>query len=201
MKQITIFIAILIVASLVSYAEAHEGMIALYADPSPESCQAILPELTMIDLSLFYIRGDGPVMANACEFRLLKSNDNILISSPEFDESLGLVWCIGFLESGISICYHLGEDWCFEEEYSFLGTIPVMNISDPDTFTVSVVGYPGGGGGTGLAINTCAQGFPLHLVIGGTFVFNGTCESPENPFQDPTPIQSSTWGAIKGLFK
>jgi hypothetical protein len=43
--------------------------------------------------------------------------------------------------------------------------------------------------------------YPEHEVIGGTFVFNGTCDSPENPFQSPTGIESSSWGAIKNLFK
>lgn len=199
---LNIAIAIFIIAFFISPIKAHEGMLALYADPSPTSCQAILPELTMINLSLFYIRGDGPYMGIACEFRLVKSSDEIQISTPVFDESLGTVGYFGSLESGIMIAFHMGENgWCFEEDYVFLGTIPIANISDPDTFTVSVVDAPRGIQEPRIAITLCLEGSPAHTVIGGTFVFNGTCQSPENPFQTPTTVQSSTWGAIRGLFR
>ena len=182
---------------------AHEAMFALYADPSASSCQAILPELTMIDLSLFYVRGDGPAMGPTNEFRIQKSNDDIQIGWPAWSEELGLVAVFGSLESGITVAYNMGEqDRCREEDYVFLAIIPITNISDPDTFTISIVDRPRGKVlQPTISITLCEEPYPIYEVLGGTFVFNGTCASPENPFQDPTPVQSSTWGAIKGLYK
>ena len=182
---------------------AHEGMIALYADPDASSCEAVLPELYVIDLSLFYIRGDGPRIGKAVEFRLLKSNDDFQLAGPIWAEEHGYVMTIGNLESGITIAYHAGTGfWCFEDEaHAFLGTVQVFNISDPDTFTVSVVEHPMEGVlEPWIGIVECEPMYPKHEVIGGTFVFNGSCNSPQDPFGNAMSTQSSTWGAIKGLF-
>jgi len=177
-----IVIAISILACSITPSHAHEGMIALYDDISASRCQAILPELTVKSLFLFYIRGDGPQLGQCCEFRLIKSVENIQFGMPIWNESHGFVSTLGDLESGITICYGAGDVWCGEGDITFLGTIPVANISDPDTFTVTVAEHPALAPEPGIHIVICDPENPIHEVIGGTFVFNGTCESPENPF-------------------
>ena len=202
-KTVIIILSVLVVTIVATAARAHEGMIALYADETPSSCQAILPELQIIDLSLFYIRGDGPRFGKGCEFRLSKSSSGILLSSPVFSPSHGTVLTLGGLESGIAITYHGGEpNWCAADNDVFLlGTFPVLNLSDPDTFTVSVVQTTLCAPKCGIFILRCSGTDRKYNVIGGTFIFNGDCNSPENPFGSPVGVESSSWGAIKSLYK
>ena len=193
--------SILVVTLVVSPTRAHEGMIALYADQTASSCQVDLPEFQLINLSLFYIRGDGPRFGKVCEFRLLKSTDGIQFGSPIWGPEHGTVLTIGNLETGIAIGYHAGEGWCPpDEDTFFMGTIPVMNISDPDTFTVSVVKTLECAPTCGIFTVSCVDGLIIYELIGGTFVFNGTCNSPEDPFGTSLGVESSSWGAIKKIY-
>ena len=184
--------------------EAHEGMIAFFSDQSTSSCHVILPEFQVYRLPLYYIRGDGPRFRNACQFRVLKSSTGITLGMPEFDPSIhGLVITSGSLEGDyIMIGYFAGESRCAPDEDVFLLChVPVVNISDPDSFTVSIVET--------ISHHECLRGiriipcgtFDEYDVIGGTFVFNGDCYAPEDPFGNPTATENTSWGTIKLLLQ
>ena len=180
----------------------HEGMIAFFSDQSASSCQVILPEYGVIKLPLFYIRGDGPRFGQVCKFRVLRSSTGMELGYPEFSEEHGLVSTLGNLETGITIGYHFGYEWCApeDEDAFYLCTIPIFNLSDPDTFTVTVAeNIDGSPACHTLTVVPCEDLENPHEVIGGTFVFNGDCHSPEEPFALPTAAERSSWGAIKEL--
>ena len=77
----------------------------------------------------------------------------------------------------------------------------MLNLSDPDKFTVSVVQTTECALVCGIFIARCGDGHHKVNVIGGTFVFNGDCDNPDNPFGIPVGVESSSWGAIKNLYK
>lgn len=181
---------------------AHDGLIAFFSDQSTSSCHVILPEFQVYRLPLFYIRGDGPRLGNACEFRVAKSSTGMILGAPEFTAGHGLVSTLGSLEGGITISYHAGENWCApDEDVYLLCYVPVTNLSDTDTFTVSIVPDPT------CPVPYCARAiipcgiWECYSVAGGTFVFNGDCYTPEDPFGSPVGVESSSWGAIKKLFE
>ena len=80
-----------------------------------------------------------------------------------------------------------------------LGTIPVMNIADPDTFTVKVVPDPATQP-QAILIVECNSSHSLYVVSGGTFVFNGECATPNDPY-GALAAKATTWGAIKELYR
>ena len=205
MKKLLTAMLIVLVAQLAAAASAHEGMIALYSDPSANSCQVDLPQFQLVNLSLFYIRGDGPKFAGACEFRLSKSVDGIQFGMPVWNPNHGLAISLGQLATGIVVAFHAGENpsWCLTNGYEdncLLGTIPVLNMSESGPFIISVIDSPLQRIHPGIYIAECSTGFPQRRVIGGTFVFNGDCYIPEDPFGTALGIETSTWGAIKEIF-
>lgn len=179
-------------------AAAHDGMIGLFADAEATDCDGNVGKCHSGSMYLMYVRGNGPEIAQCVEFKLLKSSECVQFLDPVW---AGNSLTIGTMETGISICIHVGDSWCSGgETVSYLGTIGVANFSDPDTFAVSVVKNPRC---QPPAINVaeCASGFPIHEVIGGTFIFNGRCHSPENPFAFSVAVRETTWGALKNLYR
>ena len=179
-------------------ASAHDGMIALFADMEATDCDASISKCHAVPLYLMYVRGSGPEIAQCVEFKLLKSTEGAEFLDPVW---AGNSLTIGTIETGISICIHVGDSWCSgSESVSYIGTISAVNFSDPDTFSVSVVANPKT---QPPAINVaeCQPGFPIHEVIGGTFIFNGRCHSPENPFAWNVAVRATTWGALKNLYQ
>jgi hypothetical protein len=178
-------------------ASACDGMLALFADPSGGSCDAQIGFCDPVPLYLLYVRGTGPAMGPAAAFRLLKSTSDVMFLEPEWSGD-HLTW--GSLESGMDLAFNTGTPgWCSgDAAVSYVGTIPVLNLGDPDTFTVRVVDQPYY---SGVVIVLCEPGFPKHWVTGGTFVFNGECYSPEDPFAENVAVEPSSWGAIKSLYR
>jgi hypothetical protein len=188
----------LLVLLCASGAGAHDGMIALFADMDATDCDANVCKCHSAELYLMYVRGNGPEIANCAEFRLLKSSGGVAFLDPQW---AGYSLAIGTMETGISVCIHAGETWCSgSETVSYIGTIGVANFSDADTFSVSVVVNPRA---QPPAINVleCLAGYPIHEVIGGTFIFNGKCHSPENPFAWNIAVHETTWGSLKNLYR
>jgi hypothetical protein len=179
-------------------AQSHEGMIALYADEAATDCDAVILPTQTVNLYLFYVRGDGPDMGNAYEFKLAKSSEGAVFG--QFVLPANTIH-IGQVEEGISVAFvgsgNVGEGL----DLLFLGTIPVTDISETGPFTVSVVEDPHARGGAGVFITLYVPlVHPMYRVIGGTFVFNGSCSSPENP-AEITATTPSNWGAIKSLYR
>jgi hypothetical protein len=191
-----VLLSLVLVACLAAGANAQQGMLALFSDTESHQCHMTLGTYQTGNLYLMYVRGDGPRMGNAYEFKLLKSSAGSAILTPIWPESIVLT--LGAVETGIS----LSAAECFpDEDCVSLGTIPVMNVSDPDTFTVEVVPDPEQIPQHAIVIVECEAEYPIYIALpGGAFVFNGGCYSPLEPF-GPLGVEETTWGAIKELYR
>jgi len=197
MKNLLLSVAL--VACLAAGANAHSGMLALFSDTENHQCHAALGTYQTGNLYLMYVRGDGPSMGPGYEFKLLKSTSLAIFLSPTWPSNIITEIIIGTIETGISLVTWEAE--CFPDQaYVPLGTIPVMNIADPDTFTVRVVPDPQQVPEHAIVIALCAPDWPLHIVSGGTFVFNGVCLDPLYPY-GALATKETTWGAIKELYR
>jgi hypothetical protein len=189
-------LAIVLTVCLTAGANAHQGMLALFADTNNRECHTALGVGQIGNLYLMYVRGDGPRMGNAYEFKLLNSTAGVAFLPPVWPSSIITPMIFGTIETGISL---VRQD-CFEDQdYVPLGTIPIMNISDPDTFTVKVVEAPNEVDHL-LLITLCNPYADAYVVLGGMFVFNAGCSSPEDPF-GVVATKATTWGAVKDLYR
>jgi hypothetical protein len=191
MKRTFVLLTLLLV--LASGAHAHEGMLALFTNENASDCDANLAPFEVMDVHLFYVRGDGPEMGGAFEFRIAASSDFIEFGVPTWHPSVEM-HALGSLEEGIAVA---ASHWLGVDLYSvYLGTIPVINTGEEGEVTVSIVDHPGSIPEPGIFITLTDHNRSKHRVHGGVFVFNGTCVSP---LAGPTATESSTWGAIKSM--
>ena len=177
-------------------ALACDGILSLFADQSADKCSAELSCCQSVPMYLMYVRGDGPEIANGMAFKLEKSSAGAAFLEPQWP---GDFLQFGSLEDGIDVVVRAGDNWCSgAETVSYMGTIPVVNFAETGEFTVKVVDSPYYGG---VIVTLCAPGYPLYHVTGGTFVFNGKCKSPEDPYGTLLAIEQSSWGGIKSLYR
>ncbi len=195
MKRLLFSSALL--ALLVCSASAHQGMLALFADPLGGSCNANIGACEPVPIYLVYIRGSGPEISNGMSFRLVKSTTGAAFLEPQWP---GEHIAYGGLETGIDVVVRAGEGWCLgDNDMAYMGTISVINYADPDTFTVRVAENPFY---SNIVVTLCQPSYPQYdRVKGGTFVFNGKCHSPEDPFGENVAVENLTWGSIKELFR
>jgi hypothetical protein len=181
----------------VAGANACDGMLSLFSDQAGGSCDAVIGYCEPVPLYLLYVRGTGPEIAGGVAFRLLKSTTGVMFLEPQWS---GDNLSFGSLESGIDVVFNAeAGGWCSgSASVAYVGTIPVINFSDPDTFAVSVVDQPFY---SGVVVIECLPGNPQYHVRGGTFIFNGECRSPEDPFGEHVAVAASSWGAIKSLYR
>ena len=171
-------LVILLVFLIPFGAYAHEGMIALVADPAMLDCDDGIEPGTLVNLYLYYMRGDGPYNFGCAQFKLLCSTDEVFVIDPDWvPDALPL----GDVTEGIMVCT-TGDGYCDADQIYF-GTIPIFNFSDNDTFTVSVTdpvfnGYP-----DDIKIVMCDEYRTTVVVAGNTYIFNGNCER-----EDDSPI-------------
>jgi hypothetical protein len=192
-RLLFVMILVLAVAGAVS---AHNGVLSLFADQSADECSAELSCCQSVPMYLMYVRGDGPEITSGMAFKLEKSSAGAAFLEPEWP---GDFIQFGSLQDGIDVVVRAGEGWCSgAETVSYMGTIPVVNFSESGEFTVSVVEAPYYGG---VIVALCQQGYPLYHVTGGTFVFNGTCKCPEDPFGEILAVETTSWGGIKSLYR
>lgn len=200
MKVLSMVLGFVVIAFLSCTAvSAHDGMVTLFASESGNDCDANLPPGQSIDLYLFYMRDAGPEIGACCAMRLLKSSSAVELHSFAQAPPPGERLCIGNINDGISFCNHAGHGlWCETgKDVVLLGAITVTNVAEEGPFTIEVVGNPNEPG-IHLAITTCDD-CAKHAVIGGTFVFNGTCDDPEYG-SGPVGTKDSSWGAIKAFY-
>jgi len=189
-----LLLSIVLVACLVAGANAHSGMLALFSDTENHDCHAALGIGQTGNLYLMYVRGDGPPMGKAYEFRLLKSTSQAAFLTPVWPT---IVPPLGNLETGIT----LTSPGCFQDEaYVPLGTIPILNFADPDTFTVKVAEDPSAIPVPMVLITKCDNYNSIYYILGGTFVFNADCHAPEDPY-GVLAVKETSWGAIKELYR
>lgn len=169
MKKV-IVLAQIAVALLAGSLSAHEGMLALYSDMDRTATIGAIPAGGTYNLELFYVKGDGPFIGVACEFRLSLSTEGAAFLDPVWSEEVEVT--LGSIAGGIALT---GDGTCLGSvpygEYNeivHIGSIPVINLSESDPFTVSVEGWSG----DLPLITACAAGHPIHEVQGGQFLFN-----------------------------
>ena len=163
-------VGMLIAVMLVGSASAQDAMIGLFANSAVNENNAELPAGEIFNLGIYYIQGSGPVLGHACEFRLVLSTLDAAFLMPVWSEYI--MAAMGDVESGISITASVCMGERFGRHYGIvhLGTVPVRNHADFDTFTVSLVGHPGVNP-PAVQITRCSDGHPIHEVQGGTFTF------------------------------
>ena len=168
---------------LCASAFAHEGMIALFTDSTLIDCDDEIKRWEVKDIYLFYLRGYGPDALSGYQFRFLVSSPDVLIMNPTWPPNSmpvgDVTECMQVVGLG-SFCDQWGTGDAF-----YLGTIPVANFGDMDTFTISVVDPIGPlpPDTDTLLILLCEPEFSKYPVIGDKFVFNGH----HTPIENPTP--------------
>ena len=179
----------LLVIMLFGSALAHNGALSLYIlDQTVLICNKDIGFLENAIISLYYIKDLGDDLGKAVEFKLLSSDPSGIFIGETW--STQITATLGDVDNGISLaastCMGPGED------VVFIGDITVFYSNfTPTTFTVRVVDHPTTQP-PGIFITLCDAGNTLQSVLGGTFVFNGSC----NPGVQPT-----SWGAIKELYR
>jgi hypothetical protein len=192
----TLLTVMILVLAFGVAANAHNGVLSLFADQSADKCSAELACCTTVPMYLMYVRGDGPEITSGFAFRLAKSSSGAAFLEPQW---AGTALAFGSLLDWIDLVIHTGSNWCSgTEPVSYVGTIPVVNFSESGEFTVSVVDAPNYGG---VVVTLCTNPIRLYNVIGGTFVFNGLCKCPEDPFGAIAAVEQSSWGSIKSMFR
>ena len=143
-------------------------------------------------------------MGNAYEFRLVKSSEGVLFTSLSYPLSAQPCTILGDLESGAAIIRNAGtklEDLCDDSQMEIhLATISILNLSDADSFMVTVKEYPGPQYPPGPRITGCEEYAVIYDVAGGSFVFNGTCYEPLDPL-GLVATESTSWGAVKSMYR
>jgi hypothetical protein len=180
----------LFVILLVGSAGAHNGALSLYTDATITVCNKAIASFETDTIRLYYVRDNGPDLGNAVEFRLETSIAEALFIGTEWNSQINNT--LGDITSGISLtaAQCLGAD----ASVVYIGSIFVMYTGfafPAETFTVRVVEDPTSQP-PAISITICDPFQTIQDVLGGTFVFNGSC----NP-----GVQETSWGAIKELYK
>ena len=179
----------LLVIMLFGSALAHNGALSLYIlDQTVMICNQDLAPDAIAIISLYYIKDLGEDLGKAVEFKLLSSDPSAFFVDVAWSSQI--VAPLGTVDNGIALtasaCMGVGEN------VVFIGDITVYHDDSPSgTFTVRVVDHPTAQP-PGIYITLCDSGNTRQSVLGGTFVFNGSC----NPGVQPT-----SWGAIKELYR
>ncbi len=186
MKRLSIMVMSIVI--LFSLAYAHDGAISLYTDETATDCDANLNIFQSDTVYVLYIRDNGPQLGRALQFRLLSSTASLNVISEAWRPDMILT--IGNVFSGISLTATdcLGA----QQDNVYIGMVAFLNVGDTDTFTVRVVDDPNAAPDPGIFITLCETGDPMYRVLGGTFVYNGSC----NP-----GVEATSWGAIKSMYK
>ena len=164
-----LLLATLAVALFAGSPSAHEGRLALFADMNGSVDYGTLAAGDTLNLLLFYLKGDGPVLGNAVEFKLSLSTGGAAFKAPVWASDVILT--LGTIEDGIALTGNrcLGSNRYGEAiEAAYIGTIPVVNLSEMDGFVARVEGVmepvP--------IITICTPDQPIYGVQGGEFRFN-----------------------------
>jgi len=187
MKKLAIAMTVLMIISSVSFA--HNGAISLYLDETPSDCDYDLPLFLAVDIYILHIRGNGPELGKAVQFRILSTSPALQIGNEEWNPAKTLT--MGSLTDGISVSFGntcLGQG----NDVTYIGKFQVFNTGDTDTARVKVVDDPTDKTSPGIYITICDENNTKYRVLGGTFVINGSC--------DPA-VEPKSWGAIKSMFE
>jgi hypothetical protein len=169
------------------YLYGH-GMLALFADPEGTDCDLDIGLYQTKDLYLFYVRGNGPILGNALEFRIRSSTTGAVLLTPEWSGDIALT--MGDVNSGISLtgtrCLGITQIGDTLDKV-YIGKIPTFNISETDTFNMRIVDDPNASP-PGTYITACDRYNTLVDIFGGALTFNGQCNSEVESAVAPTRI-------------
>jgi len=178
----------LLVIMLFGSGLAHTGAISLYImDQTVMICNKDLGYLETATIGVYYVKDLGYDLGNALEFKLISSNPASYFGTVTWVPEITVI--MGDIESGISLT--AGACLGFGQDVVHVGDVDVFLADQPTLFTVRVIDNPNAAP-PGIHITRCDENQTQQTVLGGTFVFNGTC----NPGVEPT-----TWSAIKELYK
>lgn len=188
MKKLAL--GVLLVMVLSGSAFAHNGALSLYTNQSIARCDSTIGPLSTVTINMYYVKDLGVNLGNAVEFRLINSDPRAIFTNTVWSPAITL--SLGTVDAGIS----LTGPSCLggTENVTYIGAIDVFwaDFATPvPTFTVSVVGDPTADP-PGIYVLQCNPANTRISVLGGTFVFNGSC----NP-----GVQPKSWGAIKELYR
>lgn len=185
MKKLVLSVLFILIVAVNGLA--HEGTLGLYVDETLNDCDATLG-VAVFDLNLYYWRDQGFDLGNACEFRMVITSPLAFFQEPTWADNIEVT--IGSIVTGIS----LTGSTCLGSamDIVYLGTIPVFNVGDMDTFFVRVVNHPTSYPNPSIYVTVCDPFQTKREVLGGWFVFNGTCNVESDP---------KSWGAIKNLYR
>jgi len=188
MKKLAL--GVLLVMVLSGSAFAHNGALSLYTNQAIAACDTTMGALATVTINMYHVKGLGPNLGHAVEFRLTTSDPRAIFVNTAWSSAITVF--LGTVESGISLTGSqcLGST----ENITFIGAIDVFwaDFSLPvPTFTVNVVADPNSEP-AGIWVTQCDDQQTRLAVLGGTFVFNGSC----NP-----GVQAKSWGAIKDLYR
>lgn len=183
----------LFVVLLCGSAVAHNGALSLYTDQTIQVCSGPIGSFEIDTIGLYYVRDNGPDLGNAVEFKLEFSIVDALLLGTEWNSQFSVF--LGDVLAGISAtatnCIGASEPIVYIASFQIMYSGFVF---PPETFTARIVPDPSPlpENPAVLAITACLPGNPIYEVLGGTFVFNGSC----NP-----GVTESSWGAIKELYR
>ncbi|MGD1049021.1 MAG: hypothetical protein ABR899_09780 [Candidatus Krumholzibacteriaceae bacterium] len=187
MKKLAL--GVLLVMAFSGSAFAHNGALSLYTDQTISICDMTMGALETHTINMYYVKDQGVNLGNAVEFRLTASDPRAIFTNEAWNPLITLA--LGTVDGGISLTASncLGGT----ENVTFIGGIDVFwaDVSTPPTFTVNVVPDQTADP-PGIYVLQCNGQQTRVSVLGGTFVFNGSC----NP-----GVQPKSWGAIKDLYR
>jgi hypothetical protein len=185
MKKVAL--SALFVVLFLGNAAGHNGSVSLFTDETIQVCNKALGYLETDTIGVYYVRDNGYDLGIGVEFKVESSSAQVNIIGWQWSELINNE--IGNPNSGVS----LAASQCIggAENVAFIGFIYVFCSSpSPTRYTLHIVDNPDS---QPPAINIVrCDVLELYPVIGGWFVFNGSC----NP-----AVESKSWGAIKELFK
>jgi hypothetical protein len=171
-------------------ALAHNGAISLYTSETISTCSMPITPLGTDTIRVYYVKDQGVILGFAVQFRMLASNDFAIFTGATWTPQVQVI--LGDLDNGIALAANqcLGSS----ANVAYIGRVYVFwsDFSTPvPKFSVSIVAHPEAQP-PGIYITQCNAQQTKWAVLGGTFVFNGSC----NP-----GIEPKSWGAIKDLFR
>lgn len=178
----------LFVMLLFGSANAHQGALSLFTDATLLGCSSPIYSFESDTISMFYLRDLGPDLGNAVEFKIESSSPDMLFIGTSWNSQINVT--LGDILTGISLtaAQCLGAN----EPVVYIGAISMMYTGfTSDPFTVKVVEDPNAVP-PGIYITECDPLNPVYAIIGGTFVYNGSCVPG---------VKETSWGAIKALYK
>lgn len=186
MRKLALFVALTMLMPAAAFA--HNGALSLYMDQTISDCDAPIGAFETVVIKMYYVRDQGFDLGNAVQFKLALSTTNAIFTPPPTWNPLFTV-TLGDIDNGQS----LAAGGCLGVGFNvvYIGDISVLNFGEFGPFTCKVLPAPNAEP-PGIYITRCDVNQTRVDVLGGTFIFNGTC----NP-----GVDNESWGAIKALYR